>query len=384
MTASRRCVAHLVRTFLAPSETFIHGQIVGAERWRPIVVARKLAQPERFHLNGHPLCATDVGRSRVVQLWAEWSWRARRFGGGEARRTAAALAAYAPSLVHAHFGTDARFFRPLWKRLDVPVIVSFYGYDAQKIPRRFGGLGARYLAPVLAESARLVAPSRDMAQDLERLGAVAARIEVLPWGVDTERIRPRLAPRAAGPVRFATACRFTEKKGVTYLISAFERVLRAGVEAELTLAGGGPLEDAYRAQVRALGIQRSVRFPGFLAGADLLSFLWGQDVFVLASVTAADGDKEGTPTVLMEAQAAGLPVVATRHGGIPDVVAERESLVAERDVDALAARMLDLAREHARWPSIGERGRAHVLAHFDARTQNQRREDLYDRVVEGR
>ena len=104
---------------------------------------------------------------------------------------------------------------------------------------------------------------------------------------------------------------------------------------------------------------------------------------MLASLTAADGDKEGTPTVLMEAQAMGLPVVATRHGGIPDVVPDASALVAEGDVAALADRLLQLARERQEWPRLGARGRAHVLRALRRRAPNRRREELYDRVVAG-
>jgi glycosyltransferase involved in cell wall biosynthesis len=304
--------------------------------------------------------------------------------GGEAARTARALSASGVALVHAHYGTDARFFRPVWKRLRVPVIVSFYGYDARKAPSRFFGLGAKYMRPVIEEAARLVVPSRDMAEDLVALGADERRIEVLPWGIDTQRFQP-VARNANGRVRIATACRFTEKKGVHVLIDAFARMLRAGVDAELTLAGSGPLASQYARQAAELRVEDRVRFPGFVSATELPRFLATQDVFVLASVTAADGDKEGTPTVLMEAQAMGLPVVATRHGGIVDVVQEGNGgyLVDEGDADALGERLVHLARHRDEWSRLGERGREFILANFDAARQNRRREDLYDRVVRG-
>lgn len=381
-------VAHLVRTYLWPSETFIHGQIVGDERWRSMVVARRAESPERFDLGSRRLLLTTEDSAALGRSWADVNYRARRLTVGEAARTARALEKHGVALLHAHFGTDARFFRPIYQRLTVPLVVSFYGYDARQMPARFFGLGARYLAPVLSESARILVPSRDMAADLVALGADTGRIEVLPWGIDTTRFQPALKPagsRADGVVRFASACRFTAKKGVHVLIEAFARVVRAGLDAELTLAGSGPLAAQYTRQVAQLEIADRVRFPGFVDAQDLPRFLASQDIFVLASLTASDGDKEGTPTVLMEAQAMGLPVVATRHGGIPDVVPDGGGgyLVDEADVEGLAERLVHLARHRDEWPRLGARGREHVMTHFDAAVQNRRREELYDRVVAG-
>jgi glycosyltransferase involved in cell wall biosynthesis len=374
----------MLRTYLWPSETFLYGQIVGDERWRSIVVARRTEAPDRFPLGTRRLLLTTEGSASMGRAWADVNYRARRLSAGEAERTSAAMASENVALVHAHYGTDARFFRPVWKRLDVPVIVSFYGYDARKAPSRFFGLGARYMAAVIEESARLVVPSRDMAEDLVALGADEKRIVVLPWGIDTRHFRP-VERTANGRVHFATACRFTEKKGVHVLIDAFARVVRAGVDAELTLAGSGPLAAQYERQAANLHVAERVHFPGFVSAEDLPRFLASQDVFVLASITAADGDKEGTPTVLMEAQAMGLPVVATKHGGIVDVVEDEGGgyLVDEGDAEALGERLVHLARRRDEWPRLGARGRQHVLANFDAAQQNRRREELYDQVVAG-
>lgn len=377
----------MVRTYLFPSETFLYGQIVGGERWRSLVVARRTESPERFPLGARRLCLTTEGAGPIGRAFADANYAARRLTRGEGVRTARVLASSGIALVHAHYGTDARFFRPVWKRSSVPLIVSFYGYDARKAPARFFGLGARYMAPVFSEAARLVVPSRDMARDLIELGADERRVVVLPWGIDTGRFRPLAGARAKenGRVQFATACRFTPKKGVHVLIDAFARAVRAGVDGELTLAGGGPLARAYARQAQELRVADRVRFPGFVSAPELPRFLASQDVFVLASVTAADGDKEGTPTVLMEAQAMGLPVVATRHGGIADVVEDEKGgyLVDEGDASALGERLVHLARHREEWPLLGARGREHVLSNFDSARQNRRREALYDQVVAG-
>lgn len=378
-------VAHLVRTWIHPSETFIHGQVTGSERWRSLVLARRLRSPEALPLAGQPLWTTTEGLGGGARALANLHYRLRLLSAWEARTTARRLAAAGVDLLHAHFGTDARFFRPLWRRLHRPLVVSFYGYDALRFPRRLHGLGAHWLQPVFRESACILTPCQEMVQDLAAIGADPERLLVLPWGIDTRRFRPRAAPPREGPVRFAIACRFTAKKGVEDLLAAFARVRRAGLEARLTVAGSGPLEARYRERAAALGIAAEVRFPGFVAAREMPAFLAGQDILVHPSVVDRAGDKEGSPTVIMEAAAAGLPVIATRHGGIPDIVRDGHSgfLVAEHNVEALAERMLRLGRDRQLWLRFGAAGRAHVCRHFDRETQNRRREELYDRLLQG-
>jgi colanic acid/amylovoran biosynthesis glycosyltransferase len=99
-------------------------------------------------------------------------------------------------------------------------------------------------------------------------------------------------------------------------------------------------------------------------------------------VTAADGDQEGTPVSLMEAQACGVPVVSTLHSGIPEVVPDGRAgvLVPERDVDRLAAALAELLKRADRWAAMGEQGRTHVKAFYDLRSLNQEQSSLYERL----
>lgn len=382
MSRHRR-VAHLIRTWLPPSETFVHGQVLGAERWQPFVVARRRDARAGFADPPLGVLATTEGLPSLGRARARLAWRLKHLSAAEARATARRVAALAPAVVHAHFGTDARFFLPLWSRLEAPLVVSFYGYDVLKAPRSLFGLGARYLRPVLERAATLIAASEDMRTDLVRLGADPARVVVLPWGVDLDRFRPVERAEHSGPVRFGVACRFTEKKGLPDLLAAFAGVRRAGVEARLVVAGSGPHQARLRALAAELGIDAAVEFPGFVAREALPALLAQLDVFVHPSVTAADGDKEGTPTVLMEAAAAGLPIVATRHAGIPEVVPDGVAghLVEEHDVVALTERMIALARDFETRRRLGAAAREHVRRAYDARARSRERERLYDRLA---
>jgi colanic acid/amylovoran biosynthesis glycosyltransferase len=136
------------------------------------------------------------------------------------------------------------------------------------------------------------------------------------------------------------------------------------------LIGDGPLAPSLRAQIKAAGLSDRVRMHGSLPHATVQKILGESDVFVLPSVTAADGDQEGIPVALMEAMASGMPVVATRHSGIPELVEDGRSgyLVPERDSAALRAALVKLARERDTWTSLGRHGRRKIEQEFDLKT----------------
>ena len=108
-------------------------------------------------------------------------------------------------------------------------------------------------------------------------------------------------------------------------------------------------------------------------------------IFVLPSVTASKGDEEGTPVVLMEAQATGLPVISTFHSGIPEVVIHGKSgfLVPEKDVDALAERLEYLIEHPEIWPEMGKEGRKFVEKKYDIKKLNQQLVEIYQDLLKG-
>jgi colanic acid/amylovoran biosynthesis glycosyltransferase len=126
-----------------------------------------------------------------------------------------------------------------------------------------------------------------------------------------------------------------------------------------------------------------VQILGFKNRSEVRQLYRTAHIFLLPSVTARDGDREGSPVVLLEAQAAGLPVVATRHSAIPEIVADGQSgyLVPERDADALAARLRDLLANPARWAEFGRAGRAIIVENHDQRRHCDRLEQLCLRVL---
>jgi glycosyltransferase involved in cell wall biosynthesis len=159
--------------------------------------------------------------------------------------------------------------------------------------------------------------------------------------------------------------RLTEKKGCEYLIRAMAQVQGHHPDIELQIIGDGPL----RPDLERLASQllKNYHFAGVQPPLDVRNAMNRALLLGAPSVTATEGDSEGLPNVVLEAQAMGLPVVSTRHAGIPEGVLHGETglLVAERSVDELAQSCLTLINDASLWTQFSERGQTHVREHFD-------------------
>jgi len=212
------------------------------------------------------------------------------------------------------------------------------------------------------------------AANYEHLAALApdGRVELVYHGVDLTRFPPPLAPRrerdgaaAADPVVVLSVGRLVEKKGVDILLRALA-LLPPSLHWRFVQVGGGPLRRALEAQARALGISGRVTWRGALSQEQLLEQYRAADVFALASRVAHDGDRDGLPNVLMEAQSQDLPCLATNISGIPELVEAGVTgvLVPPESPEALARELQSLIADPARRRALGEAGRARVAARF--------------------
>jgi colanic acid/amylovoran biosynthesis glycosyltransferase len=221
-------------------------------------------------------------------------------------------------------------------------------------------------------------------QRLKQLGCPAQKLSVLHTGVCLAKFAFHARrPLAEEPLRILTVGRLVEKKGLEYALRAVATVRCKYPNLRYEIIGEGPLRPALECLIRQLDLGSVVTLRGAL-NADLVHRSFAEShLYILASVTATDGDQEGIPVSLMEAQACGLPVLSTRHSGIPELVADGGSgfLVEERNADELASRLLDLIENPGAWPAMGERGRRIVEAQFDINALNRDLVELYDDVV---
>lgn len=333
----------------------------GTARGTLAVLRRAIRRPRAFLPLLRKEAAADYGgRRRVVSR-------------------AAALAGEEPfDVVHCHFGPLGRrwaFAAGLW---DAPLVTSFYGFDCSRYPRERGSDVYRSL---FARSDRVVALSEHMEARLAELGCPRERIVRVPLCVDVGRFpfRERRPPERGNPVNVLTVARLVEKKGLEHALRAVADVIGRGHALRYEILGDGPLRPSLEGLVEELGIARDVRFRGAVDHERVRAAMAGAHLFLLPSVTAADGDEEGTPTVLIEASASGLPILATRHAGIPEIVIDgvTGTLVPERDREALAAALEDLLGDPGRWAAMGRVGRERAESTFAAGRVIDRLEGLY-------
>ena len=159
------------------------------------------------------------------------------------------------------------------------------------------------------------------------------------------------------------------KKGLATCLRAFAIFVQENPHAELFIAGKGPLQPTLEALVAELGIGASVHFTGFLSQSDLLALYHRCHIFMHPSEMPADENQEGIPNSILEAMATGMPVLATRHGGIPEAVESGRcgALVAERDFEALAAEMKEITRSPRSFAEMGVLASEAVAANFEQR-----------------
>ena len=320
-------------------------------------------------LFGIPPDSRDADGRRLIPKWARALERLLRKPLG--RSTAARIDEFILGrfirkrrirVVLAEYGPTGTRLLETCDRHSLPLVTQFFGYDAYDRPT-VEGLRTEYRR-LLGEEAATIAVSRDMQSRLYELGARPGSVHWIPCGADPDRFSTTHAE--LNPPVFLAAGQFVEKKAPQLTLLAFSRVVRDVPEARLQMVGGGPLLDACRQLADALGIAGSVEFLGFIAHEDLADLMRGARAFVQHSMTAPSGDSEGTPVAILEAGAAGLPVVATRHGGIPEVVLDGVTgyLVDEGDVEAMADRMRQLAVDPALAGRLGAQARTHVIEQF--------------------
>jgi glycosyltransferase involved in cell wall biosynthesis len=380
-------ILHFRETFSLLSETFIydsylaqrqHGldaQLATVHRvdaaTRPVEGVHLLKLPFRFH--PRRILAQLRGHAQRLPRWE------RPFP-LYAQALRAAIEQLRPQVVHAHFSTAGVIAEVASRGLGVPLVVAMYGHDISRLPRE-RRWQARY-ARLFERAAAVTVLSRDMREVAARHGADPARIKVIHLSRRLESLPFRA--RTGSVRRWVSIGRFVEKKGFEDAIRAVARLRERHVAVELELLGDGPLQPAMVRLASDLGVAECVRFRGALPNSQAMKALQEADAFLLCSKTAANGDQEGTPTVLIEAQALGVPCVSTRHAGIPEMLpASAQWLLAtEGSVDEIAARMEQLSAlsEEAR-SGLALAGRAHIEREFSLDQQAALYADLYQRVA---
>jgi colanic acid/amylovoran/stewartan biosynthesis glycosyltransferase WcaL/AmsK/CpsK len=406
-------VAFLLKLFPATSETFVVNQIIGLlNRGHEVDVFSE-------HRNTGELWHADIEKSQILErtTYAEMPcgrthrvikavyalakaslhgrfrfWSAldsRRFGRQASNLSLACRAA--PLLgrpnydvVQCHFGPAGIFAQTL-RDLDAlrgPLVTMFHGYDISRYVQQHGPGAYRDL---FARGDLFTCPSEFVRNQLIATGCPPEKVRKFQLGTDLKRFSfKERTLDSSDAIRLVTVARLTEKKGLEYSIRAVAKLTQRFKRLEYNIIGDGDLRPRLTQLIEALGLGSTVRLLGWKTQAEVQLLLDQSHVFVLASVESGNGDIEGLPVVLQEAQAMGLPVVCTRHSGIPEGILDGKSgfLVPERDVDALADRLADVISRPEAWPEMGRQGRAFVETEYDLDKRNDALVELYRQLQE--
>ena len=363
----------------------IYRQITALGRVRPIVIAQKREAAERFPFDAVtvlPKPATHFLRRIWYRQLKDAPWQISR---GETARLLGILAAERAELLHIYFGHIAVHLLPLIERWAKPTVVSFHGADVMVDLEK---PAYRSATVRMLKAVRLVLVRSESLRDaLVRLGCAPDKIRIQRTGIPLHEFefRPRSWP-IDGSWRFVQAGRLIEKKGLRTTLEAFAAFAREHRSAQLTIAGEGPLLGELQEMAQRLGVGGRVSFVGFASQAELRALFYQSHMFLHPSETGPDGNQEGVPNAMLEAMASGLPVFATTHGGIPEAVQDGVSgvLVPERDADALAQRLLEMAARPEALSTMAKRGAEAVAEKFEQRAQVRKLEECYFEAMTGR
>lgn len=261
------------------------------------------------------------------------------------------------------------------------LVTTFHGYDLSLQLRRHG----RHLYDELFAKGDLFLPvTRRWKERLIEMSCPEAKIVVHRMGVNLEQFpfEPRCAPAGERCVVVSVA-RLVEKKGIEYGIRAVAKLCEEGYNVEYRIAGDGPLKPELLRLIGELNLRDVVKLLGWKRRCEVREILRAAHVFLAPSVTSEEGDEEGAPVSIMEAMATGLPVVGTRHSGLPELIREGVTgfLAPERDVSGLTDGLRRLVESPQSRVEMGRNGRLAVERQHDNRKLNDRLVNIYRRLL---
>ena len=388
---NKKSVLYLTSVFLPPTETFVYDSIRGVKGYRKIVLTGRrenerifpfpekdiirfpylLARDREHHRGKIKVKAYNAARKLADPLLRPW------------------LNKYFRTLVkennikvmHAHFGFNGAGFIRIKNDTDTKLVTSFHGIDTIPVLRSEPG----FYDDLFREGDLMLAEGHAMKRTFTDHGYPGDKIAVHHLGIDVDKFpykKREISPDEKVKILFVG--RFVEKKGIDRLVKAFCKAHQENRRLELTLVGNGPEMPKIKRIIEEKNLQDTAIIKGFLPHDKIHEEMEKAHIFAHPSVTAPNGDTEGgTPTAILEAQAAGMPILSTFHADIPEAVLDGKSglLCREGDADAIAENIKWLAQNPSRWSWMGRAGRKHVSREYNHLVQGKRLSGIYDSLL---
>ncbi|GAA4303696.1 glycosyltransferase family 4 protein [Nibribacter koreensis] len=238
-------------------------------------------------------------------------------------------------VVHAHFGPQGCIIHPVVEEYNIPLVVSFHGFDAFVLPNDM--FWVNQLRILFEKATVITVVSNMMKEHLVKIGCLPEKIHIIHVGKKVENYDFSL-PLDKKIRKFISVGRMVEKKGHFDVVQAFHLLLKNYPDLCLEIVGDGPMLYDIQRYIEENDLSNNIHILGAVSHKETVVYMKKSDAFILCSKIASNGDREGIPTVIMEAQALGLPCVVTNHSGIPEVVPlENKWLMAkEGDISSIA------------------------------------------------
>lgn len=291
-----------------------------------------------------------------------------------------------PDVLHAHFGSVGCHYLDLAEKLNIPLVVSFYGYDFQRLPFEKPQYVARY-QQLFSRAAAITTTGPYTPKLLEAQGCPPEKITRIPLCIDPDKFPRHFKEKDPGHLNLVQVSTITEKKGHLDTLEALRLSLRRCPKIHLTIAG--ELQDKVLAQkmkrfIKANHLEQHVTWRNAVPHNALREFFQQFEVFIHPSCTTKRRDTEGSPVVILEAQATGLPVLATHHADIPAQVLHGVTgwLTPENDPVALAEGMEWFYwMEDVEYQGFSGAAHRHIEGKFNVNKNASKLLSLYQSIV---
>jgi colanic acid/amylovoran biosynthesis glycosyltransferase len=372
-------ILHFHDTFFKISETFIHRQIAHHVKFKPICLCFKLINKELTPKNARVYL---IPRSPIDKLRFASSLVSQRLSNA-LTRIPSLYEFYTKNIfsekvdaIQTHFGNNLFYSIRLKRSLKKPLFTFFYGMDVAVLTKRYPRI-YRYCSEYLEEAFVTSEFLRHKLKEHE----VGVPIKVNRLGIDFSEwsYSDYVPPDTNEQIRIINIGRLVEMKGHEYLIGAIKILKDRGYKIGAIIIGDGPRKGILKYIIRKLGLSREVKLTGILQAEEVRKYLYSGNFFVFPSVVARDGNVDALGYACVEAMAAGLPVIASNVGGIPEYIIHNETglLVQQRSSKQIAEAIEDLINNPRKARYISRKARRLVESEFDIRKNIEKLELEY-------
>jgi colanic acid/amylovoran biosynthesis glycosyltransferase len=340
----RSRIVHFVDIYLQHTETFIYNFIIkSAEKFDITIITFSIQNIVFFPLPANVtiiLLPPLAHKRRSVSGLSKYLYDIISGKPMWSRSMRKEITKINPLLVHCHFGPIGILFAQFLKlySLKFKYAVSFYGYDASLLPKK--SIVYRNKLVLIWRSASVIFAEGPVMKDrIIKLGASESKIHLNPIIINQKQYPNFNKIRFKGKselIRFLLIGRYREKKGFHLFLEAIGRIKKSVGKFSITLVGDGPMKKVYDEIIKKYELENHVHFHGLIPLEQCISLMLEHDAFVHPSLTASDDDSEGgAPTVLLEAQYVGIPIIASTHADIPYIMGYKNFLAKENDMNDL-------------------------------------------------